>query len=152
MDPRIPRLRNFRSDRRSELPTQSKTMSEFAVRSLLNTPTVVVDDVCCLGSRRDQGYEERTATTQVVFPYRGVYVRHLGQDQTVADGNQVPLRLRLSRALDLVAQYDDLTALSLDLGFSSHSHFSASFRQMYGCSPSAFRQSAVLARPLQSSR
>ena len=39
--------------------------------------------------------------------------------------------------------YDDLTALSLDLGFSSHSHFSASFRQMYGRSPSAFRRLAL---------
>jgi AraC-like DNA-binding protein len=35
------------------------------------------------------------------------------------------LRLRLARALDLLAQYSDLTTLSLDLGFSSHSHFSA---------------------------
>ena len=38
------------------------------------------------------------------------------------------LRLRLARALDLLAQYDDLTTLGLDLGFSSHSHFSAAFR------------------------
>ena len=53
------------------------------------------------------------------------------------------LRLRLARALDLVAQYDDLTALGLDLGFSSHSHFSAAFRAAYGCPPSEFRQSAV---------
>ena len=34
------------------------------------------------------------------------------------------LRLRLARALDLLAQYDDLTSLGLELGFSSHSHFS----------------------------
>jgi AraC-like DNA-binding protein len=53
------------------------------------------------------------------------------------------LRLRLARALDLVAQYEDLTALSLDLGFSSHSHFSAAFRQAYGRSPSEFRESAL---------
>jgi AraC-like DNA-binding protein len=53
------------------------------------------------------------------------------------------LRLRLARALDLLGQYDDLTALSLDLGFSSHSHFSASFREVYGRSPSAFRQTAL---------
>src|ERR1700730_6480159 len=53
------------------------------------------------------------------------------------------LRLRLARALDLLAQYDDLTALSLDLGFSSHSHFSAAFRQAYGRSPSEFRRSAL---------
>jgi AraC-like DNA-binding protein len=53
------------------------------------------------------------------------------------------LRLRLARALDLLAHYDDLTALSLDLGFSSHSHFSAAFRQAYGYSPSEFRRSAL---------
>jgi len=56
---------------------------------------------------------------------------------------QYQLRLRLARALDLLAQYDDLTALSLDLGFSSHSHFTAAFRQLYGRSPSEFRQSAL---------
>jgi AraC-like DNA-binding protein len=53
------------------------------------------------------------------------------------------LRLRLARALDLLAECDDLTALALELGFSSHSHFSAAFRQMYGESPSTFRQSAL---------
>jgi len=38
-------------------------------------------------------------------------------------------RLRLARALDLIAQYDDLSALAAELGFSSHSHFTAAFRQ-----------------------
>jgi AraC-like DNA-binding protein len=52
------------------------------------------------------------------------------------------LRLRLARALDLLAQYDDLTDLALHLGFSSHSHFSAAFRAVYGRSPSEFKQSA----------
>jgi AraC family transcriptional regulator len=51
------------------------------------------------------------------------------------------LRLRLARALDLLPQYDDLTALGLDLGFASHSHFTTAFRQVYGRSPSEFRQS-----------
>jgi AraC-like DNA-binding protein len=53
------------------------------------------------------------------------------------------LRLRLARALDLLADYDDLTTLSLDLGFSSHSHFSAAFREVYGRSPSEFKKSAL---------
>ena len=52
-------------------------------------PTMAIHDVCCQGSCRHQSAEECTATTQVVFPYRGVYVRHLGQDQTVAEANQV---------------------------------------------------------------
>jgi AraC family transcriptional regulator len=50
------------------------------------------------------------------------------------------LRLRLARALDLLAAYRDLSALSLDLGFSSHSHFSAAFQRTYGRSPSEFRR------------
>ena len=274
-------------------------MPEFAVQYLLETPTVAIRDVCCQGSCRHQSAEECATGTQLVFPYRGVYLRHLGQDQAVAEANQVlffnanegyrvshpvsggdasltlaisepllgelapvaflrdgatpafrwqrlridarsqalvallrhslrenvaepleaeslaltlvrralgprtthaanasvgrqrlvdriklvlasdlarrwslgeiaaevrgspvyltqvfqqveglplyryQLRLRLARALDLLAQYDDLTTLSLDLGFSSHSHFSAAFRQAYGRSPSDFRQSAL---------
>jgi AraC-like DNA-binding protein len=54
------------------------------------------------------------------------------------------LRLRLARALDLLGQYDNLTALSIDLGFSSHSHFTAAFRQAYGRTPAQFQQSAHL--------
>ncbi len=37
---------------------------------------------------------------------------------------------------------DDLSALAAELGFSSHSHFTAAFRQAYGRSPTAFKQSA----------
>jgi AraC family transcriptional regulator len=274
-------------------------MPEVSVQFLLKSPTVTIRDVCCEGRCRDKSAEEWTAATELVFPYRGVYVRHVGNDQAVAEANQVlffnasegyrvshpvsggdaclslaisepllrelapltflgdnarlafrpqrlridaraqalvavlrhslrqniagpleaeslaltlaqralgprtthaagaslgrqrlvdrvklvlasdparrwtlaeiaaevrgspvyltqvfqqveglplyryQLRLRLARALDLLAQYDDLTALSLDLGFSSHSHFSAAFRQVYGRSPSEFRQLAL---------
>jgi AraC-like DNA-binding protein len=51
------------------------------------------------------------------------------------------LRLRLARALDLVPHHEDLTALALDLGFSSHAHFTSAFRQTYGRTPSEFRRS-----------
>jgi AraC-like DNA-binding protein len=53
------------------------------------------------------------------------------------------LNLRLARALDLMADYDDLTTLGLDLGFSSHSHFTAAFQRTYGRSPSEFRRFAL---------
>jgi AraC family transcriptional regulator len=278
---------------------ESHRVPEITVRSLLKSPTVTIRDTYCQGSCRHKSPEECTATTQLVFPYRGVYVRHLGHDQAVAEANQVlffnategyrishpvqggdasltlvisepllrelapptllrdsatlafrqqrrridaraqvlvallghslrhniaepleaeslaltllqrtlgsrtthaagasvgrhlladraklvvtsdlgrrwtlseiaaevrcspvyltqvfqqveglplyryQLRLRLARALDLLAQYDDLTALGIDLGFSSHSHFSAAFREAYGRSPSEFRQSAL---------
>jgi AraC-like DNA-binding protein len=53
------------------------------------------------------------------------------------------LRLRLAHALDRIADCEDVAALALDLGFSSHSHFSAAFRQAYGRTPSEFRQVAL---------
>jgi AraC family transcriptional regulator len=53
------------------------------------------------------------------------------------------LRLRLARSLDLLNQYDDLTALALEVGFSSHSHFTAAFRRTYGRTPSAFKRVAL---------
>jgi len=272
---------------------------DFTVQTLLSTPAVTVTDIACPGACRHKTEEEHATVTHLVFPYRGVYMRHLGQDDAVAEANQVlffnalegycishpvaggdacldlaiedsvlrelaprgmtregerltfvrqrmridpraqalvailrhslreriaepleaeslaltlaqralgprtshaagssfgqqrlvdrvklvlmsdlarrwtlteiasevrgspvyltqvfqqvegvplyryQLRLRLARALDLIGQYDDLSALSLDLGFSSHSHFSASFRQAYGHSPTAFRQLAL---------
>ena len=275
-------------------------MPELAAHRLLTSPTVQIRDVYCEGTCRLQSAEEFATTTTLVFPYRGVFVRHLGHDQAVAEANQVlffnaregyrvshpvpggdaslsitirepllselaphalvrgggdiafqkqrlridartqalvamlrhslrrkiaqpleaeslaltlvqralgprtahapgatagrqrlvdraklvlasdlarrwtlaqiaaevrcspvyltqvfqqveglplyryQLRLRLARALDLLAQYDDLAALSLDLGFSSHSHFSAAFRSAYGWSPSEFRESALV--------
>jgi AraC-like DNA-binding protein len=275
------------------------SVAEFCAQSLLQSPTVKIRDVYCQGSCRDQSAEEYATATELVFPYRGVFMRHLGSDQAVAEANQVmffnaaegyrishpilggdaslslaiseeqllelapatllrdtstpafrgqrlridaraqalvallrhslrqniaepleaeslaltlirrslgprttheagasrgkqllvdrvklvlasdltrrwtlaeiaaevrgspvyltqvfqqvegiplyryQLRLRLARALDLLAQYDDLTTLSLDLGFSSHSHFSAAFREAYGRSPSEFKQSAL---------
>jgi AraC-like DNA-binding protein len=56
------------------------------------------------------------------------------------------LRLRLARALDLLDGDVDLSSLAQDLGFSSHSHFAAAFRQAYGRTPSRFRESATVPR------
>ena len=276
-------------------------MSDFTVHTLLTTPLIEVRDVVCAGTCRHKGAVERAGRMQLVFPYRGTYVRHVGDDEVVADASQVlffhagedyqvshpnpggdaslaltvdetllrevaptallregeplrfreprlridpraqalvallrhgtqrgvaetleaesltltlvmralgprtahspastpprrrlvdrtkvvlasdlarrwtlaeiaaevghspvyltqvfqqveglplyryQLRMRLARALDLLGQYDDLTTLGLDLGFSSHSHFTSSFTQAYGRSPSEFRQ-AVLRR------
>jgi AraC family transcriptional regulator len=53
------------------------------------------------------------------------------------------LRLRLARALDLLVERVDLSALAQDLGFSSHSHFSAAFKQAYGMTPAEFRSAGA---------
>lgn len=49
------------------------------------------------------------------------------------------IRLRLAAALERLPSCSNLTGLALDLGFSHHSHFSASFRRHFGVTPSAFR-------------
>ena len=48
-------------------------------------------------------------------------------------------QLRLARALADLPHTEDLTTLALNLGFSSHSHFSFAFRRAFGCTPSDFR-------------
>jgi AraC family transcriptional regulator len=55
--------------------------------------------------------------------------------------HQYLMRLRLARALVELPHADNLTSLALDLGFSSHSHFSAVFRHSFGLTPSQFRES-----------
>jgi len=52
-------------------------------------------------------------------------------------------RLRLRQALEHLADgKPDLTMLALDLGFSSHAHFSHAFRREFGLAPSQFRSSS----------
>jgi AraC family transcriptional regulator len=51
------------------------------------------------------------------------------------------LHLRLAHAMLELPNCEDITVLALDLGFSSHSHFSTAFKAFAGMSPSAFRES-----------
>lgn len=54
---------------------------------------------------------------------------------------QFRLQQRLGTALGRLAEGEtDLAALACDLGFSSHSHMTAAFRQMLGSSPSELRE------------
>jgi AraC family transcriptional regulator len=91
-------------------------MADFDARPLLASSTLTVWDVVCRGERRHRSEEECASGTHLVFPYRGAYVHHVGRAESVAEANT--------------------------LGFSSHSHFSAAFKQAYGQTPSAFQRSA----------
>jgi AraC family transcriptional regulator len=86
----------------------------------------------------------RWSLAEIATEIRGspVYLTQVFQQTEGIPLYRYHLRLRLARALDLIARYDDLSALAADLGFSSHSHFAAAFRQAYGRSPTAFKQSA----------
>ncbi|WP_072372663.1 helix-turn-helix transcriptional regulator [Rhizobium tibeticum] len=73
-----------------------------------------------------------------------VYLTQVFQQVEATPLYRYQLRLRLARALDLLGRYEDLTALGLDLGFSSHSHFASSFRQAFGQTPAEFQRAARL--------
>ncbi len=74
---------------RCSLGNTTIAVPEFDVQTLLNSPTVTIRDTYCRGTCRHQSAEECTTTTQLVFPYRGVYVRHVGHEQAVGEANQV---------------------------------------------------------------
>jgi AraC-like DNA-binding protein len=55
--------------------------------------------------------------------------------------------LRLRAALERVASPGaDLSAVALDYGYSSHSHFTAAFRREFGLTPTEFRRAAARSR------
>jgi AraC family transcriptional regulator len=67
----------------------SAAPAEFTVNRLLDTSVVHVSNVDCRGTCRHRSAEECSAHTHFVFPYRGLYLRHVGSDQAVADANHV---------------------------------------------------------------
>ena len=75
-----------------------------------------------------------------------VYLTYLFRRAEGVPLYQYLLKLRLASALVELPTCEDITGLSLDLGFSSHSHFSAAFRSKFGVTPSAFRED-VTGRP-----
>jgi len=86
----------------------------------------------------------RWALAEIAAEMKGspVYLTQVFQQVEGLPLYRYHLRLRLARALDLIAEREDLSALAQDLGFSSHSHFSAAFKQHYGVTPAEFRSSA----------
>jgi AraC-like DNA-binding protein len=81
----------------------------------------------------------------------GVTAVHLTQSFKRSEG--MPLYryqtlLRLGRALEHLPEREDITDLAFELGFSSHSHFTAAFKSQLGVTPSHYR-SAARARSLR---
>src|SRR5688572_3988809 len=66
-------------------------MPDITVRTLLHTSSVAVGDVCCACGVRARGPEERASVAHLVFPYRGLFVRHLAHDDAVAEPGQLLL-------------------------------------------------------------
>lgn len=88
-------------------------------------------------------FADRLSLAQVAQQV-GVNPIYLTQEFTRSEG--IPLyryqtHLRLNKALLELPCCDDITGLALDLGFSSHSHFTSVFRNAFGTTPSAYRRS-----------
>src|ERR1700733_11762283 len=64
-------------------------MPEFDATPLLSTPTVAVWNVRGPGHIRHLADEECATSTHLIFPYRGVYVNHVGSGHTVVEASQV---------------------------------------------------------------
>jgi AraC-like DNA-binding protein len=70
------------------------------------------------------------------------HLARLFREQVGMPIHQYGHRLRLTAALERLADgVADLTALALDLGFSSHSHFTHAFRRAFGAPPAGPRRS-----------
>src|ERR1700744_820611 len=64
-------------------------MSELAIGMLLETESLALHDVTCAGGCRHKSAAECAKATSLVFPYRGVFVRHVGSEDAVAEANQL---------------------------------------------------------------
>lgn len=110
------------------------------------------------GGKRRQGVDAVENARQVIADrYRenlslseiarevGVSVFHLSRVFHARTGfslHAYRTQLRLRAALARLAErHADLTGIALDLGFSSHSHFTETFRRTFGRTPSSVRRS-----------
>lgn len=93
---------------------------------------------------------EKIATAVYTSPY---HLSRIFRKQTGFTIHNYLNQLRLRVALGHVAQTDtNLTQLGLELGYSSHSHFTQAFRRSFGTVPSAFRASATTKQILEMSK
>ena len=90
---------------------------------------------------------ERLTLTRIARAL-GVSVFHLCRSFRRATGLTLHAyrdQVRLRAALERLEQGErDLTRLALDLGYSSHSHFTAAFRRSFGTSPSRTRKLLIV--------
>jgi AraC family transcriptional regulator len=56
---------------------------------LFASPALELADVRCRGTCRHRSPEECQASAQLIFPYRGTFLRHLGSRAMLGDANQV---------------------------------------------------------------
>ncbi|TAH37417.1 MAG: AraC family transcriptional regulator [Planctomycetota bacterium] len=88
-------------------------MSQFHHHVLFHSPLVSVTEVSCRPNEPGCSGEEQQERSTIVFPRRGVFVRHLGRRRYVADASQVLFFQtgEVQRVSHPVAGGDDCTSL-----------------------------------------
>lgn len=98
------------------------------------------------------GYRENLTLKRIAatFGHSPFQLCRIFRSETGTTIHRYLKRIRLRRALEHVTEgHSDLARLALELGFSSHSHFTQSFRREFGISPSKVRDLRSPRRPLQ---
>ena len=129
---------SFRSAPRG--PARSATVSEH--RQLIEESKALLQ-----AAYRAPLRLETIARTLGVSPYHLCHVFARGTGMTL---HRYLVNLRLRAAVEAILDgCDDLSGLALEMGFSNHSHFTSSFRQVFGVPPSGLREaSSQPLRPL----
>jgi AraC-like DNA-binding protein len=134
--------------RRSEEPLAAQELGlAIMEHSLADArPVVGIDPRCARRAKETlQDCPEGRLSLSEIAADLGVTPIHLTQSFKRSEG--MPLYryqtlLRLGRALEKLPEQDDITDLAFELGFSSHSHFTAVFRSELGMTPSQYRAQA----------
>jgi len=87
-------------------------------------------------------FRENLSLTEIARAV-GTSVFHLARvfrERTGCSLHAYRTQLRMKAALERIAGSTDLVAIALDLGFSSHSHFTETFRRTFGRPPSVVRR------------
>lgn len=91
---------------------------------------------------------ERTWTLTALAELAGASRYHLARvfrEEVGATLHRYLTHARLGAALHRVLDDEDLTTVALESGFSSHSHFTARFRAVFGVTPSQLRRAPAAA-------
>lgn len=122
--------------------TLERILSPDASGAVRRTNAAACETVIAL----DLAQAEERSPRREISRRRSISLTSLGRRFGSSFGltvKQFELRARMSRALDRLAEERDIAQIAIDLGFSSHSHFTFMFRQMFGCSPRAARAKLV---------
>ena len=69
--------------------TQLNLPPQIDRKPLFDSTAGLVENVLCSGHSLDDGAEKFSPEFQVAFPYRGLFIWHVGHDDVVVDANQV---------------------------------------------------------------